>query len=158
MRQEANMETENGVVVPASALLQRQRNRYGSIPDLPDEELASPEELERLVFQQEWGPVLHLPVRGGNPIKPNIDEYFGVDLGAFATVDFERTMPPFDNARYREDKLREQRRDVRITIDTIRYRIRDKNKYVVLRYALRSVINVADILDGQLHAGPGRNG
>ena len=147
---EQNIETWIGVVVPAPAALQRQPNRYGSIPDLPDEELADPDELEYQVFLQEWRPILELPVRGGNPIKPNIDEYFGVDWGAFATVDFERTMGPFDKARYKADKLREQRRDVRIMIDTIRYRIRDENKYVVLRYALRGVIDVEDILDEDL--------
>ncbi len=51
--------------VPVSALLSEQRrNPYGSVPGLDDEELASPEELERQVMMEEWAPVLALPVQG----------------------------------------------------------------------------------------------
>jgi hypothetical protein len=60
--------------VPVSPLLAEERmNRYGSVPGLDDEELASPEELERQVFMQEWGPVLRLPERGRKcpPRLPN---------------------------------------------------------------------------------------
>ena len=81
---EQHVETCNGVVVAAPAWSQRPTNRYGSIPDLPYEELADPAELERQVFIREWGPILQLPVHPRSPIKPNIDEHFGVDWGAFA--------------------------------------------------------------------------
>ena len=92
--------------VPVSALLSVKRsNRYGSVPGLDDEELADPDELERQVLREEWGPVLMLPPRqkvssiwaalhGGAP-----------DFNAFASVDFERTMPEFDKARYKADRL-----------------------------------------------------
>ena len=143
---EQQLETCDGVAVPASALLQRQRNRYGSIPDLPDEELATPEELERLVFLQEWGPVLALPVRGGNPIKPNIDEYFGVDLGAFATVDFERTMPHVSKVRYKVEKLKEERRDVLIMLEMVKRRVPDRAKYKVLEYVRKGILDLGDIV------------
>jgi hypothetical protein len=69
---------------PVSAALSMKKNRYGSVPGLDDEELASPEELERQVLLEEWGPVLALPVRGRrNPIQPVIDENGGLDWGAF---------------------------------------------------------------------------
>lgn len=126
------------------------KSRYGSIADLPDEELADPEELERQVFLQEWGPVLSLPVRGARTFRPDIDENGGVEWGAFGTVDFERISPSFDRLGYKIDKLREERRNVRIMIDTLRYRVRDANKYVVLKYALRGVIDVEDVLDEEL--------
>ena len=62
--------------VPVSPrLCKERRNRYGSVPGLDDEELASPEELERQVFMEEWWPVLRLPVRHRkSPIRPTIDE------------------------------------------------------------------------------------
>ena len=36
-------------------------NPYGSVPGLDDDELADPQELERLVYIEEWGPILALP-------------------------------------------------------------------------------------------------
>ena len=48
--EETSFVVVDGVVVPESALLQRERgSRYGSVPELPDEELADPEELERQI-------------------------------------------------------------------------------------------------------------
>ena len=68
--------------VPATALLSEHlKNRYGSVRGLDDEELATPEELERQVFLEEWGPILALPVRGRTcAITPTMDEYFGLSL------------------------------------------------------------------------------
>ena len=147
---EQYIETDSGVVVPASAALHRQPKTYGSIPDLPDEELADPDELERQVYIQEWGPILALPVRDAPIIRPDIDEDGGISWGAFNTVDFERTVGKFDKVRYKIDKLREERRNVRMMIDTIRFHVRDADKYVVVRYALRGVIDIEDILDAEL--------
>ena len=144
---EEHVETCDGVVVPAPAALQRRPNGYGSVPDLPDEELADPAELERQVYQQEWGPILNLPVRGAKTIRPDIDENGNVEWGAFGTVDFERTRPAFDKTKYKIDEFREQRRDLRILNDTLRYHARDANKYLVVRCALRGVIGVEHILD-----------
>jgi len=48
--------------VPVSALLHQDRkNTYGGVPGLDDKELADPEELERVVYLQEWAPILALP-------------------------------------------------------------------------------------------------
>jgi hypothetical protein len=102
-------------------------SKYGSIPDLPDEELADPEELERQVFIKEWGPILELPVRGAPTIKPNIDENGCADWGAFHTWDFERVSPKFDKVGYKLDRLREELHDAGIMISIIRRHVpRDK--------------------------------
>jgi hypothetical protein len=81
MDQETDFIIYEGVVVPESVLLKRERsNRYESIEDLPDEELADPDELERVVYKKMWWPILRLPQqRWECPIRPNIDEDGKID-------------------------------------------------------------------------------
>ena len=89
-----------GVVVPESVLLRAEReNKYGSVPGLDDEELADPDELERQVFLEAFAPVLMLPRPRSSGCRPDIDEHFGVDWGAFGTVDFDRFRPSFDRVQ-----------------------------------------------------------
>ena len=111
--------------VPVSPLLAEERvNRYGSVAGLDDEELATPEELEKQAMREQWGAILALPVRRrGKWVQPNIGENGQVDFGAFATVDFERTVPEFDKAWYKADKLQEELRDVIIMIQMPRRKI-----------------------------------
>ena len=137
----------DGVVVPGSALLRRKRrSKYGSVPDLDDEELADPGELERLAYIQEFAPVLALPVQSkSSGIRPDIDENGGVDWGAFGTVDFERTRPAFDKARYKADKLREELRDVLILLSIVQERLPRKAKYLVLKYLRLGIIELEHI-------------
>ena len=123
------------------------RNRYGSVPDLDDEELADPAELERQVFLQEWGPVLRLPVRGRRSgYRPEIDED-GVEFGAFATVDFERTMPPRDKIACRIEGLREELRNTLVMLAMIRDRMPGRAKYLVLKYLKAGIIDLDHIVD-----------
>ena len=93
MKQAVEFEDVEVDDVPVSALVQvRRENRYGGVPDLDDEELADPEELEKQALAEEWGPVLALPSKGGRGrAQQAVDESGEVDWGAFATVDFERT-------------------------------------------------------------------
>ena len=49
-------------------------NLYGSVPGLEDDELADPQELEQMIFRQDWGPILDLPCRFHTGIRPVIDE------------------------------------------------------------------------------------
>ena len=137
------METDfiiyEGVVVPESALRRAERgNKYGTVPGLDDEELADPEELERQVYLDEWGPVLVLPWRGRPSFQREFNED-GVEWGAFASVDFKRTMPEFDKARYKADRLREELRGTLIQMDTAKERF-PKAKYLVLKYLQMGVI------------------
>jgi hypothetical protein len=120
---------------------------YGSVPDLDDEELADPRELERVYLRQEFGPILALPVRKteGGP-RPEYDED-GFAVGPFGMVDFDRIQPAFDKARYKADKLREERKDVLIRFDIIRERLPHENVRLVFKRLREGSIEVDDIAD-----------
>ena len=104
-----NMKISEGIEVPESVLLRREKkNKYGTVPGLDNDELANLDELERMVYQQEFGPVLALPVKfEGSVIRPEINEEGHVDWGAFGTVGFDRYRGEFDKVKYKADKLRE---------------------------------------------------
>ncbi len=147
MNEQTMCETYQGIVVPETALLKvEQKDRYGHVPGLDDEELASPEELERAVMRAEWGPVLELPVKHAHGwIQPAVDESGGVDWGAFGTVDFSRTMPGFDKARYKADRLREQLKDTVLMLEIIRQRLPKKPVALILKYLRMGIIDLEDI-------------
>lgn len=154
MKQEVECEDEYEVEdVPVSPLLSVERkNRYGSVPGLDDEELADPCELERQVFLQDWGPVLSLPVRGCKcPIRPHMDESFGVDFGAFSTVDFSRTMPELDRQLYKAEKLQEQRKDVLLMAGIVSERL-PMAKYKVLKLVQKGIIELEHISSEDMRA------
>jgi len=146
------METKKPGIALWAVKASQRRNKYGSIADLPDEELADPRELERQVFLQEWGPILALPIRGSKGVRPDIDEFFGVDFGAFGTVDFERVSPKFDKARYKVDKLKEELRVLLITVEMLQRRVRGWQAHRVLRYAVTGIIDLDDITDEDVRA------
>ena len=152
MNRQAECETYQGVVVPESALLRvEKKSLYGSVPGLEDDELASPDELERQAMRAEWGPILQLPVAGRREcFRPDVDED-GYVVGAFATVDFERLSPAFDKARYKADKLREQRKDVLIMFGILKERLPGKAKYAVLRRLGVGVIELGQIPDFDMY-------
>ena len=55
---------------------------------LMGENEATMEQLERLAFMMDWGPIMELPVRNHRgQIRPAIDEQGQLDWGAFGTVD-----------------------------------------------------------------------
>jgi len=151
---EANTyETYQGIVVPASVLVKReQANRYGSVPELDDEELADPDELERQVFAEGWAPILGLPEPRRSSIRPAADESGGLDWGAFATVDFERYSGGFDKARYRAEREREQLKDKLIMLAIVKERLPGKAKYLVLKYRRMGVITMEHIVNEDMLA------
>jgi len=151
MEQETSFVVYEGVVVPESALLKRQRS-YGSIEGLPDEELADPDELERMVFKQEWGPVLALPRQHSKcGIRPNVDDDGRVDWGAFATVDFDRYRGEFDKVRYKADKLKKRLKDMVIMLSIMSERIPGRNKYKVLKLVRMGIVDIGDIADNEMY-------
>lgn len=145
---------DDGVVVPESALLRREKvNRYGSVPGLPDEEPADPDELERQVYKEEFGPVLKLPLRERKwRLRPAVDESGGVDWGAFGTVDFDRIAPVFDKVRYKADKLREERDNVLIMLGIVARRVRRPARKQVLKCLRQGTIELEDIADEDMFA------
>jgi hypothetical protein len=146
MYEETSLVLCEDVVVPESSLLMVEHgNRYGRVAGLDDSELLGPVELERAVYQQEFGPVLALPVKGRRgSIRPVVDESGGVDFGAFGTVDFER-MYPFDKMRYKAEKLREQLRDLMIRIGIVKERLPGRAKYLVLKFLKMGIIELEHI-------------
>jgi hypothetical protein len=154
MDNETDLVMEEEVEVPESVLLRRDRgNRYGSVPGLDDSELAEPDELERQVFVQEFGPVLALPVRvGRGSLRPSVDEEGRLDWGAFGTVDFDRYTGGFDKARYKADKVREQFKDVLILFSVVSDRMGGSGKYLVLKYLRMGVIGLEQIVGEDMAA------
>ena len=154
MDQEQHFEIYDGIVVPASALRQEQRReRYGTISDLPDEELASPAELERLYLIQEFAPVLALPEKKARKswIRPNIGEDGKIELGAFGTVDFDRYKPKFDKMMCKADWLREEVANQCLMMETISARIKTLAKYKVIEYVKNGILDIGDIVDFDMY-------
>ena len=153
MYEQTNLVLCDDVVVAESPLLKLEHNnRYGSVPGLADSELADPEELERQVWMNEFGPVLSLPVeRKKRWIRPAIDEDGRLDWGAFGTVDFER-MYPFNKVLYKADKVREQLKNVLIMFSIVNERIKTRAKYLVLKYLDMGIIELEHIVDNDMRA------
>jgi len=148
---EENFEVYDGVEVAPSAILKIKRpDRYGKVEGLPDEELALPDELERMVYQQEFAPILALPIPESKcGIRPNIDESGKPDWGAFGTIDFDR-YKGFDKARYRADKLREQLKDMVIMAGIINDRIQGTAKYKVIKYVKMGIVETDSIRNSDM--------
>lgn len=126
--------------MPASAALKPRTDRYGGVPGLDDEELADPEELERMAFLRDFEPVLSLPVkRREGWVRPNFDE------GAFGSVDFDRLVPEFDKVRYKAEKLREQLRDLLITISIVKERLPSPASDVVLKHLKTGLVQMEHV-------------
>lgn len=150
--QETSFIIYEGMVVPESVLLKRERsNQYGSVEGLPDEELADPEELERQIYREELGSVMMLPQPMSKNFNPGWDWSVDVDFNAFASVDFDRTQPEFDKIRYKADKLRAELKDVLIIFDTVRTRIASKAKDKILKYVEMGIIDVGHIPDFDMY-------
>lgn len=82
----------NGMIVPL------RKRGLGSVPGLDDEELADPAELERVIFIEEWRPILQLPKPiPFSGVPKQMEKVFTaagverwVDVSAFNTMDFHR--------------------------------------------------------------------
>jgi len=154
MNEQTSIGICDGVVVPESPLLKRQRpNRYGSIEGLPDEELADPDELERLYWMEEFAPVLALPEKKArkNWIRPNIDEDGRIEIGAFASVDFDRYKPQFDKMLCKADRLMEEVANQCLIMETISARIKTLAKYKVIEYVKNGILDMGDIVDFDMY-------
>ncbi len=153
MNEQAAFETYQGIVAPAPIQVKPvKQNRYGSVPGLADEELAEPDELERQIFIEEFGPILALPIRKGDRgPRPELDED-GFVVGAFATIDFDRIKSKIDKASYRADKLREELKNVLIMISIVKEHLPGRAKYLVLKYLNMGLINMEHISDSEMRS------
>jgi hypothetical protein len=141
------LEIYEGIIVPAAALRQEQRRtRYGNLAELPDEELADPDELERAVYKEMWWPILRLPQqRWECPIRPNMDEDGRVDWGAFGTVDFDSYRPEHSKLRYKAEQMKEQLKDRVNMLRMISGRIPGRAKYKILWLVRKGRLDADDI-------------
>lgn len=142
----------DGIVVSSSPVLTPIRDKgYGSVEGLSDEELISPDELERMIYTEEFAPILSLPAtKRASVIKPSIDESGKPDWGAFGTIDFSRYTGDFDKALYKADKLKEQLFNERLKIEMINSRMKGTAKYKVIKYALDGILDIDDITDSDM--------
>ena len=152
MKQNIKFELYNGVEVPVSPLLKRQRSsRYGSIAELDDEELIEPSEIERMYLKSEFAPILALPVKTRTGwVRPNVDEDGTIELGAFGTVDFDKYVQ-FDKALYKAEKLKEELFNERLMIEIVSSHIKTPAKYKVMKYVLKGILDVEDIVDVEMY-------
>ena len=148
MEQDESFEIYEGIIVPVSPLLKRERSsRYGSISDLDDEELIEPAEIDRVFLREAFAPILALPVKGRKGgIKPNIDEDGTVDWGAFGTVDFDKYVE-FDKLRYKADKLSEELRNEILMMEMISGHIKNKEKYAIIERVYKGTLDLGEIAD-----------
>ncbi|MDD5134576.1 MAG: hypothetical protein PHP01_04095 [Phycisphaerae bacterium] len=152
MKQKTKFELYDGVEVPVSPLLKRQRSsRYGSIAELDDEDLIEPAEVERIYLKTEFAPILALPVKTRKGwIRPSIDEDGTIEIGAFGTVDFDRHVQ-FDKALYKAEKLKEEVFNERLMIELVSSHIKTIAKYEVVKNVLRGILDVDDIVDDEMY-------
>ena len=152
MKQRTRFEVFDGVEVPVSPLLKRQRSsRYGSIADLDDEELIDPAEVERIYLKSEFAPILALPVKTRSGwIRPNVDEDGTIEVGAFGTVDFDRHVH-FDKALYKAEKLKEELTNERLMVGFASSHIKTIAKYKVIKLVLKGILDVDDIVNAEMH-------
>ena len=148
------MNTESFIVVPESTVLRLEpKNKYGSLPDLDDEELANPEELERCVLRAEWEPVLSLP----RPelkclMRPSVDMDGDVDWGAFGTVDFDRRRPQRDRDRSKAVELGEKLKETLIILSIVKDRLPGMAKYRVLEYLRCGILELEHVENDDMRA------
>lgn len=151
----------HGMVVSMHAGLRIERNDgYGSVPGLPDEELADPDELEKRVLKEQFALLDCIPYEKGNGrrwIRPAVLEDGSLDWGAFGSIDFDRLRRHGRDRSWREvDELRDDLANAVIMFDIINDRIGGRvarsAKHRVLRYVLNGQLPLDGILDDDLRA------
>ena len=148
MEQDESFEIYEGIIVPVSPLLKRERSsRYGSVSDLDDEELIDPAEIDRVFLREAFAPILALPVKGKKGgIKPTVDEDGSIDWGAFGTVDFDKYVE-FDKLRYKADKLKEELQNEIFMMEMISGHIKGKEKYAIIERVYKGTLDLGEIAD-----------
>lgn len=150
---EENIVLYKNVVVPVSPVIRPIRdNGFGSVEGLEDDELAEPEELERMVFIEEFGPVLALPApKRKNVITPDIDEDGKPDWGAFGTVDFDRYRPKRSKESYVIEQLQRELFGQNLMIEIISNRLDAYARYSILKYVFKGIIDIGHISDMDMY-------
>ncbi len=126
--------------VPESAALRLVReSQVGE----QDEEAIEWSEVQRLLFERDWGPILVLPDQDDEGWLPrNIDEN-GLDESAFNTYDFERQYGDgwAKKRRYAVRRAFQEYRERVWMFEMIFDRIRNLGKYEVMRLLKQGVLS-----------------
>ena len=140
--------------IPVSVAIELVRpDRYGTVEGLDEDELANPVELERQVYQKEYGPILALPVKHKwHGPRPEMDEDGHIGWGAFGSIDFARLTQEFNKARYKADKLQDDFESEVIMVGIIKERIPGRGKYLLLKQLKIDVIDLDHIENHDMHA------
>ena len=153
-KQEFELVQVEGIPVPAAFSIVRP-DRYGTVEGLDEDELANPAELERQVYQKEYGPILALPVKHKwHGPRPEMDEDGHIGWGAFGSIDWNRlhSFTTVDKARYKADLLQDEFESEVIMVGIIKERIPGKAKYLVLKYLKMGIIDLNHIKNPDMWA------
>lgn len=146
-----NMQLSERVVdLPVSAAIKPLRNTgWGEVADLEVAELADPEELERLVAWQMWGPVLAL--------RPATHAWAGAFTGGrCCEPDWSAVRPVVCRQERRAGvpmkagELRAELREVLRRMELVLARVCVPQKYVVLKYVRMGWLRLEDVVDRDL--------
>lgn len=115
-----------------------------------DEEAIEWSEVQHLLYEQMWGPILDLP--------PTNDDFIwqkqwedGVDVSAFNTHDFRREHGEFNRYGFALSRAKDEYRSAVWTLEMIMDRIRNPAKYQILKYVRQGIID-ADMCEGDMRA------
>lgn len=138
--------------VPVSPLLSLERkSKYGSVPDLDDEELADPDELERQVYIEMYGPVLQLPYdQKHGSIWLNGYKGGKFEWGTFGMVDFYQRKPEVDKPLTDVCELIEEHMTLTFLLHAERAKLPHRRRYKILRSLRRGKIELDQITNKDL--------
>ena len=91
-----------------------------------------------------------MPVPKSKEFNPAWDLSVDVDFNAFASIDFDRTLPVFDKIRYKTDKLRKEFKNVMIMLSIVDERIPGRAKLKVLEQLRKGIIELDDITNDDM--------
>ena len=140
-----NVDAESVLIRPVK------KDKYGQVEGLDEDELISPEECERQIVLEEFGPLFALPFsQSTSNIRPVIEDGH-VHFDAFSTADFERYAPVFDKARYKAEKLREKLKDVLLLFNLLKEKLPGQAQLEVLRFLKKGILEMGDIADMKMY-------
>jgi hypothetical protein len=123
--------------------------RRGDLPE-DDEEAIEWAEIQRLVSEQMWGPILALPA--------SRDDFFlrgdwedGVDISAFNTHDFARSSGHSYRYGRAMNRARQEYREALWMYEMVRDQLDNPAKYTVLMYLEKGVIDVEHCVGSMRH-------
>lgn len=133
--------------VPVSPVLKVVRQSESAVEEDEDDVIGW-SEVQRLMYEQMWGPILDLPVAKDDSFLQRQWED-GVDASAFNTHDFRRIHPEFGRKVYAVRQAEREHQHAVMMFEMVFDRVKQPGKYVVMRYLKRGVIQ-PEMCTGQM--------